>query len=403
MPQTDLSRRAVVTGLGAVTPIGNDSHLLAEPGRRRQRRRTHHPFRRDRLRRAHRGRGQGLRPDGRHGPQDGAPHEPLHPPGHGRRQGSRRGLRAWTSATGTPSGGIASPSREHQRWRAGAGHRRHRGARDAKGPGQVSPFAIPALSGSMAACQLSMEYGLTGPVITQVAACASSVIAFQDALQHDPARRGRRRAGRRLRGAAAAGGLRRPRQHGRAVQAQRRSRRTPRARSIAIATGSSSARAPASWSSSRRSTRWSAAPPSMCEVVGAALTADAFHISAPEPTGRGAPRAMPKAHGGCGPGPDELDYVVAHGTSTPLNDVTETRAIKAALGDARVSGADLVAQVDGRPPARRGRGDQRLDGHRRHPRRRASRRRSTSTTRTCPSATSTTCPTWRARPRSTRR
>ena len=59
----------------------------------------------------------------------------------------------------------------------------HGDARARKGPGQVSPFAIPALSGSMAACQLSMEYGLTGPVITQVAACASGVIAFQDALR----------------------------------------------------------------------------------------------------------------------------------------------------------------------------------------------------------------------------
>src|SRR5437667_1906610 len=53
----------------------------------------------------------------------------------------------------------------------------------AKGPGQVSPFAIPALSGSMAAAQVSMRYAITGPVITQVAACASSVIAFQDALR----------------------------------------------------------------------------------------------------------------------------------------------------------------------------------------------------------------------------
>ncbi len=54
---------------------------------------------------------------------------------------------------------------------------------DQKGPRFVSPFAIPALSGSMAACMLSMEYGLTGPVITQVAACATSVIAFHDALR----------------------------------------------------------------------------------------------------------------------------------------------------------------------------------------------------------------------------
>ena len=54
---------------------------------------------------------------------------------------------------------------------------------DSKGPRFVSPFAVPALSGSMAACMLSMEYGLTGPVITQVAACATSVIAFHDALR----------------------------------------------------------------------------------------------------------------------------------------------------------------------------------------------------------------------------
>ena len=54
---------------------------------------------------------------------------------------------------------------------------------DTKGPRFVSAFAVPALSGSMGACMLSMEYGLTGPVITQVAACATSVIAFNDALR----------------------------------------------------------------------------------------------------------------------------------------------------------------------------------------------------------------------------
>ena len=69
------------------------------------------------------------------------------------------------------------------------------------------------------------------------------------------------------------------------------------------------------------------------EVVGSALTADAFHISAPEPTGRGAAMAMTKALADGGVAPDEVDYIAAHGTSTSLNDVTETRAIKAAFGD----------------------------------------------------------------------
>jgi 3-oxoacyl-[acyl-carrier-protein] synthase II len=71
----------------------------------------------------------------------------------------------------------------------------------------------------------------------------------------------------------------------------------------------------------------------ICEVIGGGMTADAFHISAPEPTGRGATAAMTKALRHAAVAPDEVDYIVAHGTSTPLNDVTETRAIKAAFGD----------------------------------------------------------------------
>src|SRR5207249_480291 len=70
----------------------------------------------------------------------------------------------------------------------------------------------------------------------------------------------------------------------------------------------------------------------LAEVVGTALTSDAYHISAPEPTGRGAAMAMTRAMRDAGVAPDEIDYIVAHGTSTPLNDVTETRAIKAAFG-----------------------------------------------------------------------
>jgi len=70
-----------------------------------------------------------------------------------------------------------------------------------------------------------------------------------------------------------------------------------------------------------------------CEVLGGGLTADAFHISAPEPTGRGASAAMTKALRRAEVAPDEVDYIVAHGTSTPLNDATETRAIKTAFGD----------------------------------------------------------------------
>jgi 3-oxoacyl-[acyl-carrier-protein] synthase II len=71
----------------------------------------------------------------------------------------------------------------------------------------------------------------------------------------------------------------------------------------------------------------------IAEVIGGALTADAFHISAPEPSGRGQARAMTLALRNADVAPDEIDYIVAHGTATPLNDATETRAIKAAYGD----------------------------------------------------------------------
>jgi 3-oxoacyl-[acyl-carrier-protein] synthase II len=70
----------------------------------------------------------------------------------------------------------------------------------------------------------------------------------------------------------------------------------------------------------------------LAEVAGGGLTGDAFHISAPEPSGGGAARAMSKALRDAGMEPEQVDYVVAHGTSTPLNDATETKAIRAAFG-----------------------------------------------------------------------
>jgi 3-oxoacyl-[acyl-carrier-protein] synthase II len=202
-----------------------------------------------------------------------------------------------------------------------------------KGPGQVSPFAIPALSGSMAAAQVSMRYGLTGPLMTQVAACASGVIAFQDAL-------------RLIRSGECdvvlAGGSEAP--------------LLPIAFAALANMGALSKRNDAPEKASRPFDRdrdgfvfgegaavlvvESAAHAMdrgatiLAEITGAALTADAYHISAPEPSGRGAAMAMARALGHAGVAPSDIDWIVAHGTSTPLNDVTETRAIKTAFGEA---------------------------------------------------------------------
>jgi 3-oxoacyl-[acyl-carrier-protein] synthase II len=70
------------------------------------------------------------------------------------------------------------------------------------------------------------------------------------------------------------------------------------------------------------------------EVIGYGATSDAFHLTAPEPEGTGAARAISLALADAGISPEGLDYVNAHGTSTPLNDRSETEALKLALGDA---------------------------------------------------------------------
>jgi len=69
------------------------------------------------------------------------------------------------------------------------------------------------------------------------------------------------------------------------------------------------------------------------EVIGYGMTSDAYHVTLPKPGGRGAARAMQVALDDAGLKPRQLDYINAHGTSTQANDVTETLAIKQALGD----------------------------------------------------------------------
>ncbi|MDY6785461.1 MAG: beta-ketoacyl-ACP synthase II [Cyanobacteriota bacterium] len=73
------------------------------------------------------------------------------------------------------------------------------------------------------------------------------------------------------------------------------------------------------------------------ELVGYGMTCDAYHMTAPIPEGYGATRSMELAMADAGIAPEQIDYINAHGTSTQANDVTETKAIKKALGQAAYS------------------------------------------------------------------
>jgi 3-oxoacyl-[acyl-carrier-protein] synthase II len=184
----------------------------------------------------------------------------------------------------------------------------------------------------MAAALLSMEWGLTGPVITQVAACATSVIAFHDALrlirdgECDVVVTGGTEAPIWPMGVAALANMTalskrndEPETASRPFDLTRDGFVLGEGAGIVIVESLAHAR------------ERGATP--IAEILGGALTADAFHISAPEPTGRGQARSMTLALRNSGIAPDEVDYIVAHGTATQLNDATETRAIKTAYGD----------------------------------------------------------------------
>jgi 3-oxoacyl-[acyl-carrier-protein] synthase II len=200
-----------------------------------------------------------------------------------------------------------------------------------KGGNRVSPFMVPMMSPSMAACQISIQNGTRGPVITSVAACASGVQAFVEAqrlIEHGDVdvviAGGTESAIMPVSFAALAnmGALSTrnddPAGASRPFDAERDGFVFGEAAGLLVVESAEHAEARGA--------------PILAEIAGGALTGDAFHISAPDPSGYGATLAMQRAVRDAHLEPEQVDFVVAHGTSTPLNDATETKAIRAAFG-----------------------------------------------------------------------
>jgi 3-oxoacyl-[acyl-carrier-protein] synthase II len=201
-----------------------------------------------------------------------------------------------------------------------------------KGPARVTPFMVPMLSPSMAACQISIQNGIRGPVVTSVAACASGVQAFIEAqrlIEHGDAdvvvAGGTESAIMPVSFAALAnmGALSArnddPTRASRPFDADRDGFVFGEAAGVVVVESAEHAAARGA--------------SILAEIAGGAMTGDAFHISAPEPSGSGAALAMRRAVADAHLEAEQVEVVMAHGTSTPLNDATETKAIRSAFGD----------------------------------------------------------------------
>jgi 3-oxoacyl-[acyl-carrier-protein] synthase II len=197
-----------------------------------------------------------------------------------------------------------------------------------KGPKAVSPLAVPLLMGNAAAAAIAMRRGIHGQSFGVMSACAAGAHAIGQAM---------RMVERGEADAVVTGGS--------------ESALTPVASAAFAAMGATSESGISRPFDARRDgfvmgegagvlvieeaeAAAERGAETIAELVGYAASSDAHHLTAPEPSGRDAARAIELALADAGLPPERVDYVNAHGTSTPLNDHSETDAIKVALGDA---------------------------------------------------------------------
>lgn len=201
-----------------------------------------------------------------------------------------------------------------------------------KGPGRVSPFFIPMMISNIAAGRIAIEFKAKGPNETIVSACASSTHAIGDSyrlIQNGKAdiiiTGGAEAAVSRM---AVAGFTSMKALSTNNENYEEASRPFDAKRDgFVLGEGSGLLILESLEHAKKRGAHIYA------EMVGYGMSCDAYHITAPAPEGEGAARAMKEAINDAGIKPDEIDYINAHGTSTGYNDKFETMAIKTVFGD----------------------------------------------------------------------
>jgi 3-oxoacyl-[acyl-carrier-protein] synthase II len=201
-----------------------------------------------------------------------------------------------------------------------------------RGPDRVNPFSIPQIIPNMGAAWVSMYLGTRGPLSSQCTACAASNMAIGEA--GDAIRLGR--ADVMLAGGTEAGitrvgiaGFSAMRALSRRNDAPEKASRPFDAGRDGFVMGESGAVVvleELEHAKGRGAKIYG-------ELLGYGVSSDARHVTEPDPSGENPARAMTMALADAGVNVDEIDYINAHGTSTPLGDASETRVIKLALGE----------------------------------------------------------------------
>ena len=201
-----------------------------------------------------------------------------------------------------------------------------------KGPGRVSPFVIPKMIANAAAGNISIKFALRGPNTTVSTACSSAAHAMGDAMRQiaygfaDVMVSGGTEAAVTPIGLAGFINCR--------ALSERNDSPTTACRpfdrdrdGFVLSEGAGLLVLEEYEAAKARGARI------YCEVLGCGNTADAFHITAPHEDGVGAAEAMREALKEAGWNTTDVQYINAHGTSTPLGDVAETKAIKIVFGE----------------------------------------------------------------------